>query len=245
MLLTTNNIKILKGSKYGYLSAVLHLAPGKLSGVQMCPNASPGCLAGCLNTTSHGVYASTQESRVKKTLGLWSDRKGFVAALAQDVASLERRAERQGKRLVIRLNGTSDVPWENTFPMADFPNVQFMDYTKSFQRMQKFLTGAMPKNYHLTFSRSELNDGLCLEVLKLGGTVAVVFDTHKAADLPGVFHGFRVIDGRVHDLRFTDPRGVVVGLSALGQAKGDTSGFVVPTGSAKPTTKSRLQVINI
>jgi len=227
MLLTTNNIKILKGEKYGYLSAVLHLAPGDISGVQMCPNASSGCLMACLNTSGHGAYARSQEARVKKTLGLWSDKRGFVEALVEDVEMLARRATTRSKGLVIRLNGTSDVPWENMFPMDRFPNVNFMDYTKSPKRMQTFLDGGMPKNYHLTFSRSETNWDICKEVVRNGGTVAAVFSTPKHARLPHKYEGFKVIDGRKHDLRFTDPKGVLVGLSALGQAKHDTTGFVI------------------
>jgi hypothetical protein len=37
----------------------------------------------------------------------------------------------------------------------------------------------------------------------------------------------RVIDGDRTDLRFLDPSGVIVGLYAKGNAKKDTSGFVV------------------
>jgi hypothetical protein len=35
------------------------------------------------------------------------------------------------------------------------------------------------------------------------------------------------INGDENDLRFLDPKGVVVGLTAKGKAKSDTSGFVV------------------
>ena len=83
--------------------------------------------------------------------------------------------------------------------------------------------GLLPRNYHLTFSRSETNEADCLDVLRAGGTVAVVF-----ANKPDTWHGFPVIDGDKHDLRHLDPRGVVVGLSPKGlKAKRDTSGFVV------------------
>ena len=39
--------------------------------------------------------------------------------------------------------------------------------------------------------------------------------------------GFRVIDGDKDDLRFLDPKGVVVGLKVKGKAKQDKSGFVI------------------
>ena len=37
----------------------------------------------------------------------------------------------------------------------------------------------------------------------------------------------KVIDGDTDDLRFLDPTNVVVGLKAKGDAKHDTSGFVI------------------
>ena len=52
--------------------------------------------------------------------------------------------------------------------------------------------------------------------------VAVVFDK-----LPEEYLGYPVIDGDTTDLRFLDDTGVIVGLLAKGDAKKDTSGFVV------------------
>jgi hypothetical protein len=90
--------------------------------------------------------------------------------------------------------------------------------------MLAFLDGKLPSNYSLTFSRSETNETQCLEVLKRGGNVAVVF---RSKTLPTHWNGFKVINGDENDLRFLDPKGVVVGLTAKGKAKSDTSGFVV------------------
>jgi len=59
--------------------------------------------------------------------------------------------------------------------------------------------------------------------LRAGGNIAVVF----SGDLPSNFHGFNVINGDLTDLRYFDPVNVVVGLKAKGDAKKDTSGFVV------------------
>ena len=69
-----------------------------------------------------------------------------------------------------------------------------------------------------------------MEVLAKRGNVAVVFDTKVGHPLPRRYLGARVIDGDLHDLRFLDPRGVVVGLRAKGLAKADQSGFVVRVG---------------
>ena len=51
--------------------------------------------------------------------------------------------------------------------------------------------------------------------------VTVVFDK-----LPETYMGLPVFDADDTDLRFLDPKGVVLGLKAKGRAKKDTSGFV-------------------
>jgi hypothetical protein len=56
--------------------------------------------------------------------------------------------------------------------------------------------------------------------------VAVVFGVPKSKPLPVGYLGRPVFNGDDSDLRFLDPRGVVVGLYAKGKAKKDTTGFV-------------------
>jgi hypothetical protein len=133
------------------------------------------------------------------------------------------------------LNGTSDIPWES-IPVQDyrnvferFPNVTFYDYTKSESRaLRAAVSPDWPANYTLTLSRTEKwGWGKVDEMTLRGVNVAVVFDTPKGQDLPETYEGVPVIDGRADDWRFKDPRGVVVGLSALGKARKDTTGFVV------------------
>ena len=149
------------------------------------------------------------------------------------------RADRLGLKLCVRLNGATDIAWEgvrlpwgsDTYAniFSAFPDVQFVDYTKSVKRALRAQTDpTWPKNYHLTFSRSETNEADCLRVLHNGGNVAVVF----AGEKPKRYLNHLVIDGDLHDLRHLDPRdgdcGVIVGLSPKGRkAKADTSGFVV------------------
>jgi len=107
--------------------------------------------------------------------------------------------------------------------MEAFPDVQFYDYTKVLTRMLRYCDGKFPANYHLTFSRSESNWDDCIKVLAKGGNVAAVF----SKDLPGDHIGYTVVDGDVNDLRFNDPRNVIVGLKAKGKARKDDSGFVI------------------
>ena len=144
--------------------------------------------------------------------------------LDREIAAHVRRAERHGLKPAVRLNATSDIPWEGVARelLARWRSrgVVFYDYTKSPER-------AIRQPYHLTFSRSESNDADCERVIDAGGTVAVVFSTRKGESLPATFRGRKVIDADEHDLRFLDPRGVWAGLRAKGPARKDSSGFVV------------------
>ena len=221
-----NNAKTVKGQKYGYLTGVLYLAPHTLSDHQVCPSASAGCIAACLNTAGRGGMNATQVARVRKTRRLFDDRDSFMRELFSDITKLVRRAEKRGLIPLVRLNGTSDLPWEKLklggkSLMDHFPQVQFYDYTKIAKRALKWAAGNMPANYSLTFSLTESNDADALRVLDAGGSVAVVFRD----ELPGTFWGFEVVNGDRHDVR-TQDIGVVVGLTAKGRAKHDISGFV-------------------
>jgi hypothetical protein len=207
----------------------------------MCPDRSPGCTKACLFTAGRGVFPQVMQSRIRKTQAFTSNPSFFVDSLVKDITSLCKQAARKRMVPLVRLNGTSDLPWENiqgtdvySLPRA-FPAVQFYDYTKSARRMAQFLqghtTGAWPHNYHLTFSRSERNESDCLEILACGGNVAVVFDTKRGQPLPKDWRGYRVIDGDLDDARPSNQTslggGVVIGLRAKGRARKDTSGFVV------------------
>ena len=230
-VLTYGNTKTAKGEASGYLTGILHLAPGKLAGIEVCPKASAGCLAACLNTAGRGRFDKSQQARINKTRWLFDDRKGFMAALVKSIEATARKAQREGLTPTIRLNGTSDLPWEKfkcerngveyRNPMDAFPEVQFYDYTKIPARAIKWAERRMPANYHVTFSAAENNEQACRMVSMAGGNVAVVFDA-----IPDSWYGRKVVNGDETDLRFLDPAGVVVGLKAKGEAKHDNSGFV-------------------
>jgi hypothetical protein len=225
LLSIDTNAKTVKGQRKGYLTGILYLAPGKLSGlINVCPNASVACDNLCLYYAGRGAFNSVQQARTAKTIFYVKDRESFLATLKENVTSVIRKAKAKRMHPVIRLNGTSDIGWERYTVIQAFKTTRFYDYTKSFARMLAFLDGKLPSNYSLTFSRSETNEGQCLEVLNRGGNVAVVF---RSKTLPTHWNGFKVINGDENDLRFLDPKGVVVGLTAKGKAKSDTSGFVV------------------
>jgi hypothetical protein len=208
--------KMAKGEKFGYKTAILHLAPYKLSGKNVCPKASKECIAFCLNTSGRGQMNSVQKFRVNKTKLFWKDRQKFLEQLSKEVGQLKKRARKQGFKFAVRLNGTSDLAWHRfSSLMQDHPDVIFYDYTKVYNHLDHDL-----KNYKITFSASGSNNTECAAALKAGHNVAYVFKNK----LPKKFQGKRVIDGDKHDLRFLDPRGVVVGLLAKGSAKKAAAG---------------------
>lgn len=273
------DFKTVKGEKQNVATGIMYLSPADESGVaNLCPFASPDCKADCLKSSGRMIMEGSKNSRMWKTKALKEDPKGFVDRLGKEVKSLERATSPDGKGRykgftpAIRLNGTSDLPWENMKGtegknlMEMYPKVQFYDYTKNPKRIDEIDAGKFPKNYHLTFSRSELNDpasklfnpkfGNIDEVLKRGNTnVAVVFDTptdrfkdgeHKGEyenALPQTFKGYPVIDGDLSDLRFMDPKGGhIIGLRGKGAAKhdrADASKFVIPTITLKPGLKPK------
>ena len=230
-LLTFSNPKIQKGTRLGYLTAILHFAPHKLAGVNVCPKASPECIVLCLNTAGRGGIIKRGETtnriqlcRVRRTRLFVEHRDEFFHQLIADIRKVIHIADGMNLKPAIRLNGTSDIRWENI--LVDdgfegknifdlFPAVQFYDYTKIPGRL------SLP-NYHLTFSQSEVNGMETLEEMDSGRNIAVVF-----AEVPAFYKGRPVVDGSESDLRFLDPPGVVVGLCAKGKARKGTYRFVV------------------
>jgi len=218
-LLGISNTKTLKGESLGYRTYIMHLAPGMLSGFQVCASASSGCLKACLNLSGMGKFSNVQDARIAKTKLFFEDRQTFMDKLVKEIQAAVKSSKKAGLIPVFRLNGTSDIRWEN-IPVRGyrnlfqlFPDIQFYDYTKHSNRKN------IPDNYHLTFSRSETNED---QILTVTYNTAVVFES-----LPTTYLGLPVVDGTETDLRFLDPQGVIVGLVANGEGKKDTSGFVV------------------
>jgi hypothetical protein len=231
-IFSVDSPKAVKAKDYGYLNAIHYMAPHRLAMVgDLCGNASPGCIALCLGQHSGAAtyYPSVLRSRIAKAKRFMKERAAYLADMHRAIMAVVRKALGLGFTPCVRLNGATDLAWEHFKhdgkSLFDwFPNVQFVDYTKSLKRMLAWLAGKLPSNYHLTFSRSETNEADCRRVLALGGTVAVVF----ANGAPANYLGHPTIDGDKHDLRHLDPNGVVVGLSPKGNAaRRDKSGFVV------------------
>ena len=237
-LLTVGNPKVLKGMTQGYMTYILHLAPANLSGYETCAKRTKGCTAACLNLAGRGGMFKKgettnviQQARIRKTKMFFENRAEFMAMLVKDIELAIKQSIKKDLIPVFRLNGTSDLAWEKYEVIRNgifyknifeaFSQFQFYDYTKILGRKVVAID-----NYDLTFSAADGNDADVWSAISQGYNVAVVFGVKKSQPLPETYNGRKVINGDESDLRFLDPKGVVVGLYAKGKAKKDTSGFV-------------------
>lgn len=253
-LFTSANTKTMRGEERGFRTFVLHLAASDASGKwDVCKFASIGCRSACL--IHAGRLPMSADLQTWRTRLLFTDPDEFYTRLYEEIVNGARASERAGLTPVFRLNGTSDLPWER-MGLQDgvsifeaFPEHQFYDYTKFplSGRRDALKHG----NYHLTFSWSEgprtLPEGqrrawvaqAAQEWLDVGVNVTAVFGRYVREEniLPPRhdlgFGDLRVIDGDADDLRFLDPKGVIVGLKAKFKSydileRGIESGFILP-----------------
>jgi len=153
-----------------------------------------------------------QKARIRKTVQYFFDRDTFMSDLEADIRKGIKMAAKLGLKPAFRLNGTSDLSVEKWGIIEKFPTVQFYDYTKVLGRKVSHLP-----NYHLTFSKADGNDADVAEALAQGMSVVAVYDA--------IPDGVPSADET--DLRFLDPKGIMLGLKAKGRAKKDYTGFVI------------------
>lgn len=242
------NAKLKKDQRY--LTAFLAMTPYKIKGMgNVCAYATVSCSTNCLHESgmSLGNWAAKAlifRGRLARRLLYFKQPDVFMYMYHREIRLLQKKAEKLGVKLAVRLNLLSDIDWYKKHPemIINYPDVQFYDYTKDIKKMERFLAGQYAKNYHLTFSRSEINEENCINVLRRRGNVAVVFDTKYSVKgkrpLPKKWRRFKVVDGDESDLRFLDKvssrakRGVVIGLRAKGKLRrkeNQLDGFVVKT----------------
>ena len=230
----------------GYLSYIQYLSPAngynKATDSRypsLCPYATKGCTASCLGISAGRMrFTSVQLAQINRTRLFHQSRKAYFIVLVDEILRAKRRAEREGLKLSIRLNGTSDILWEYMgFEIQGvafydifqaFPDVMFYDYTKVPYRYRKDAV-ALP-NYRLTYSYTgeDVSVERANEYLSAGCGVSVVYTGNPMGKLHGLFPNCtRIVDGDVHDMRFLDPAGSLVLLKAKGDAVRDRSGFVV------------------
>lgn len=232
LLSISSDSKTVKGEKLGYLTGILYLAPATTTAYNTCSMAEIAqCSVACLYSAGRGAFNSVQHGRINKTIWYFEERATFMARLYKNILSLIVKAHKLGLIPLIRLNGTSDIRWENV-PltidgvyyvniMSAFPTVDFYDYTKDVNRDN------VPLNYDLTFSYSgvlKFQKYVSIALSK-GMRIAAVFRSKNI--IPNKFMGLDVIGGDNSDIRHVEPKNTIVALYAKGAAKKDMTGFVV------------------
>ena len=206
-LLTQSSAKLDKSQNDSYLNAIMYLDPNYNKDV--CKGASKGCKASCLINSGRMLMPSAVNARKERTRKYFEQRSLFMMQLQGEIAEQLAKAEKQGKKLAIRLNGTSDLDWSDVY--KSFPTVQFYEYTKRVDLAKKL---SSIDNVHVTFSKHENHTVKNVKyMLDKGINVAVVFDDKQS---PKQWEGLPVIDGDKHDRRFEDKTGNIIGLKLKG-----------------------------
>jgi len=210
---------------FAALPAILHLTPGKVDGVEMCPARSAGCSAACLNTAGMGGMNCVQRARLAKTRAFLADPRAFAEQLTREARMLIRRAQKRSLVPVLRPNGTSDISWESLLP-ADVLTYCY-DYTKRIERWRA-------QGYHLTLSWHEEMGVSPMELAREaraarrpGVAIVVSPELHARLTSHKTYRGIPIVDGTTHDYRPSDPIGALVVLLPLGRARRDKLGFVI------------------
>jgi hypothetical protein len=183
-------------------------------------------------------FTSVQLAQINRTRLFHQSKKAYFIVLVDEILRAKRKAERDGLKLSIRLNGTSDILWEYmTFEIQGvsfydifqaFPDVMFYDYTKVPFKYRKDAVD-LP-NYRLTYSYTgePVSIKRANEYIAAGCSVSVVYTGDASAKLKQLFPDcWYWVNGDAHDMRFLDPAGSLVLLKAKGDAVRDRSGFVV------------------
>ena len=231
LLSVGNDAKTIKGNGDEYMTAILYMKSYKTFIEELGKTVNPcafaeqaSCHEGCLVSAGRGKMHNVQSARERKLIQFYTNRTQFMADLQDDIDKFTKRCLKNGQQPCVRLNGTTDIMWEKFGIIQDNPLVQFYDYTKIYTRVYKEL----PSNYHLTLSYSEANMDYAKNIAKAcrdtGTNMAVVF---TEVNPQSSYMGMEVIDGDRDDLRFKDKKGVIIGLKAKGDARHDTSGFVI------------------
>ena len=209
-----SSVKIAKNNKKGVDTYILYLAPAHKSGYNVCPKATVECINACLDESGHNKidtkHNRINKSRIAKTKLFFEDRGFFMGWLVAELTAHKAKAEKKGFDFSVRMNGTSDLSLlqfkhKGKSILELFPDTQFYEYTKVLNRINLL---DRYKNLDLTFSYSGKNWLECEAALSKGVRVAMVFEK----DLPKRYMGIPVVNGDETDLRYLDPKNVIVGL---------------------------------
>jgi hypothetical protein len=222
------NAKLVKNERESF---IMYLSPhtNNSKGINLCTNATEECILACLYDSGYAsVYPSVNEARQRRTEFYITDKENFIIQLAKEINEFILQAN--GKEVLFRLNGTSDLDFLYMLKKyADFDfmltpdNVFFYDYSKIFGKIKKY--GHCSDKYKQTFSFSGSNTEECLEALKLGNNVAMVYK----GTMPTIWNGYEVVDGDVSDEEMFKYSGKVLALKLKGnkQKKAKIETFVL------------------
>jgi hypothetical protein len=212
-----NGAKHTKAFKFNELVYTIYLAPANMSGYEVCAGRTAECTALCLNESgqNRGYFPDEfiNDSRITKTRLFFENHEFFSRWVIRDIQAGITRAKLAGMTFSVRINNTSDISPELIYIKENgvkknilelFPEIQFYDYTKVMGRLR-----LMNKydNYDLTYSYNGSNMETCIQLLKSGIKVAMVFEK-----VPTEYMGFKVINGDLYDMRYKDEPGTIIGL---------------------------------
>lgn len=207
------------GEQYNISTYIVYLAASDESGViNVCPMASIECKAACLSNSGRvkledlAGLNTIKQCRINRTQLYFYNREFYMSWLVAEIASAKVKAAKTGNLFAVRLNGTSDIKYENIKFQGNtifniFSDVAFYDYTKIPNRKIESIP-----NYSLTFSFTGRNTLESLKTLEQGGNVAIVFNTKRGEALPTHWNNYLVLDGDIYDYRPADQKGCIVGL---------------------------------
>ena len=216
------NPKTVKSIKNGDPDVrILNLAPAELSGVNLCPG-SGNCRKVCLHFSGNPVGMSAKTlCRIRRSHAYLDNPQAFLELLT--VAILGESFKLAGEPMAVRLNGTSDVKWEDiyfdvTVEFAAFCNrkfgvillvgrqnifelfnslglnIVFYDYSKIRRDWGK----CAKLGYHLTFSfdgwDNASNIKICREAIANGVNIAAAFNLKKSQTLPAILESGGLVD---------------------------------------------------
>lgn len=207
---------------------VQYWLPHRLSGlINVCPWSTKGCRATCLHTS--GRLGMAEVAKLARVTFFVKAPLDYLIVMAAEIERNAKRVAKCGKQLIVRFNGTGDVPIEMlpfVFEIIATCNVPtppaWFDYTKGI------LTSAVKRrvpspraDYYTVASATEKTDQAAAD--DYSENIVAVVDVPARGELPDTFWGRKVIDGDRHDLRLLDEQG---GVAVLVRAKGDARGVV-------------------
>lgn len=215
MALLGSSLKVEKGEKQGFKTAILYMQPAdKVSKKTLCAAAELfGCKKACLISSGQLGMQTGQNAATKRTILFLLRPELFKASLSAEIRTLYKK---HGSSLAIRLNGTTDNDWTDV--IAENPDVRFYDYTKIYARILKNKL----ENYDLTFSGSAFSPrsiAMTAHAIMAKKRTVLAFNTKglKGEDqIPE-----NLVDFDATDLRFKDAMDAVGALKRKGSSRAE------------------------